>query len=98
MVVNDIEQLCKIITFQGFNQILEKHDSLDKALNGAKTWRELDFDELDFIETIMDMEAMFNISICDELSSVIENMEFFDFYKRIDIRRIRNEKLEQLGI
>lgn len=98
IAVNNLEQLCKIVTFQGFNEILDKHDALEKALNGAKTWRDLDYDDLDFVETIMDMETMFNIAIHDELASVLENMNFCDFYRKIDIRRIRNEKLEQLGI
>ena len=98
MVINDIEQLCKVVTFQGFNEILEQHDALEKALNGAQTWRDLDYDDLDFIETIMDMEKMFNIAIDDELASVMENMKFSDFYQKIDVRKIRNDKLEQLGI
>jgi len=98
MVINDIEQLCKVVTFQGFNEILEQHDALEKALNGAQTWRDLDYDDLDFIETIMDMEKMFNIAIDDELASVMENMNFGDFYQKIDVRKIRNDKLEQLGI
>ena len=98
MVINDIEQLCKVVTFQGFNEILEKHDALEKALNGAQTWRDLDYDDLDFVETIMDMETKFNISIDDELASVMENMNFGDFYQKIDVRKIRNDKLEQLGI
>ena len=98
MIINSVEELCKVVTFQGFNEILEKHDALEKALNGAKTWRDLDYDDLDFIETIMDMEKMFNITIDDELASVIENMKFSDFYSKIDVRKIRNDKLNQLGI
>jgi acyl carrier protein len=98
MVINDLEQLCKVVTFQGFNEILEKFGVLEKALNGAKTWRDLDYDDLDFVETIMIMEAKFNISIHDELASVLENMDFCDFYSKIDVRKIRNDKLEQLGI
>lgn len=98
MIVNSVEELCKVVTFQGFNEILEKHDALEKALNGAQTWRDLDYDDLDFVETIMDMETKFNISIDDELASVMENMNFGDFYQKIDVRKIRNDKLEQLGI
>ena len=98
MVVNNIEELCKVITFQGFNEILEKHGALDKAINGAKTWKELDYDDLDFIETIMDMEKMFNIVIDDEFAHKLQNMDFIDLYERINLRKIRNDKLEQLGI
>ena len=98
MIVNSVEELCKVVTFQGFNEILEQHDALEKALNGAQTWRDLDYDDLDFIETIMDMEKMFNIAIDDEHASVMENMKFSDFYQKIDVRKIRNDKLEQLGI
>jgi len=50
------------------------------------------------VETIIDIETKFNISINDELAAVLENMNFGDFYSKIDIRRIRNEKLERLGI
>jgi len=98
MIVNSVEELCKVVTFQGFNEILEKHDALEKALNGAQTWRDLDYDDLDFVETIMDMETKFNISIDDEVASVMENMKFSDFYSKIDVRKIRNDKLNQLGI
>ena len=98
MIVNSVEELCKVVTFQVFNEILEKHDALEKALNGAQTWRDLDYDDLDFVETIMDMETKFNISIDNELASVMENMNFGDFYQKIDVRKIRNDKLEQLGI
>lgn len=98
IVVNNIEELCKVVTYQGFNEILEKHDALEKALNGAKTWNDLDYDDLDFIETIMDMEKMFNIAIGDVFADKLQNMMFIDFYSKIDVRKIRNDKLEQLGI
>ena len=98
MAINDIEQLCKVVTFQGFNEILEQHDALEKALNGAKTWRDLDYDDLDFIETIMDMETKFNIAIGDEFADKLQNTDFIEFYSKIDVRKIRNDKLEQLGI
>jgi acyl carrier protein len=98
MVINDLEQLCKVVTYQGFNEILEKHDALEKALNGAKTWNDLDYDDLDFIETVMDMEKMFNIAIGDEFADKLQNTDFIDFYSKIDVRKIRNDKLNQLGI
>ena len=44
------------------------------------------------------METKFNISIDDEVASVMENMKFSDFYSKIDVRKIRNDKLNQLGI
>ena len=96
--INTLEELCKVVTYQGFNEILDKHDASEKALNGAKTWQDLDYDDLDFVETIMHMESKFNIAIHDELASVLENMNFCDFYSKIDVRKIRNDKLEQLGI
>lgn len=98
MVINNLEELCKVVTFQGFNEILEKHDALEEALNGAQTWDDLGYDDLDFIETIMDMESKFNIAIDDEFSDKLQNMMFIDFYSKIDVRKIRNDKLEQLGI
>jgi acyl carrier protein len=98
MVINNLEELCKVVTFQGFNEILEKHDALEEALNGAKTWDDLGYDDLDFIETIMDMEKMFNIAIDDEFGDKLQNMMFIDFYDKIDVRKIRNDKLNQLGI
>jgi acyl carrier protein len=98
MIINSLEELCKVVTFQGFNEILEKHDALDKALNGAKTWDDLGYDDLDFIETIMDMESKFNIAIGDEFADRLQNTDFIDFYSKIDVRKIRNDKLEQLGI
>jgi acyl carrier protein len=98
MIVNSLEELCRIVTYQGFNEILDKHDALEKALNGAKTWNDLDYDDLDFIETIMDIEKDFDIQISDDFADKIQNMDFIDFYSKIDIRKIRNDKLEQLGI
>jgi hypothetical protein len=47
MIINSLEELCKVVTFQGFNEILEKHDALEEALNGAKTWDDLGYDDLD---------------------------------------------------
>jgi acyl carrier protein len=98
MIVNNIEELCKVVTYQGFNEILDKYGALQKALNGAKTWRDLDYEDLDFIETIMDMEKMFNIAIGDEFADKLQNTDFIEFYSKIDVRKIRNDKLEQLGI
>ena len=98
MIVNSLEELCEVVTFQGFNELLEKHDALEEALNGAKTWDDLGYDDLDFIETIMDMEKMFNIAIDDEFGDKLQNMMFIDFYSKIDVRKIRNDKLNQLGI
>ena len=98
MIINSLEELCKVVTFQGFNEILEKHDALEEALNGAKTWDNLGYDDLDFIETIMDMESKFNIAIGDEFADRLQNTDFIDFYSKIDVRKIRNDKLEQLGI
>jgi acyl carrier protein len=98
MLINDIEELYDVITYQGFNKILDKFDALEKALNGAKTWEDLNYDDLDFIETIMEMEINFNITISDEVISILENMNFSDFYSKINLRKIRNDKLEKLGI
>jgi acyl carrier protein len=98
MIINSVEELCKVVTYQGFNEILDKHDALEKTLNGAQTWGDLGYDDLDFVETIMDMETKFNISIDDEFVDKLQNMKFIDFYSKIDIRKIRNDKLEQLGI
>lgn len=98
MIVNSLEELCKVVTYQGFNEILDKHDALEKALNGAKNWDDLGYDDLDFIETIMDMESKFNITIGDEFANKLQNTDFIDFYSKIDVRKIRNDKLDQLGI
>ncbi len=97
-IIDNFDKLCKIVTYQGFNEILSQHGALEKALNGGQTWFDIGYDDLDFVETIMDMEIKFNITIDDDFSNTLLNMKFSDFYDEINLIKIRNDKLNQLGI
>jgi hypothetical protein len=46
----------------------------------------------------MDIEKDFDIHIPDDLVDVIENTNFYEFYNNISIARIRQDKLNKLGI
>ena len=96
-MIEDINKLYEVITPQGINEILDKYDALDKV-DTAVTWFDLNFDDLDCVEFIMNTEAKYNISIDDNLAEQILKMNFSDFYARLNISKIRNDKLNDLGI
>ena len=55
-------------------------------------------DDLDFIEMIMDFEKDFDIQIPDAFVEIIENTSFYEFYTQVSLARIREDKLNELGI
>jgi acyl carrier protein len=96
-MIKDINNLYEVINSQGINEILSKYDALDK-IDNAITWFDLNFNDLDCIEFIMKVEVKYNISINDDLVEQILKMDFSDFYARLNISKIRNDKLNDLGI
>jgi acyl carrier protein len=96
-MIKDINKLYEVINTQGINEILDKYDALDKV-DTAVTWFDLNLDDLDCVEFIMNTEAKYNISIDDNLAEQILKMNFSDFYARLNISKIRNDKLNDLGI
>lgn len=97
MKIKELSKLYDVIDPQGINEILDKYDALDKV-DHAVTWQDLNFDDLDEVEFIMKVEARYSIDIDDELAQKIIDMRFSDFYYRLNISKIRNDKLNDLGI
>ena len=60
----------------------------------AKTFEELGFDTIDFIEMIMDIEKILGCHISDDCAELIEEMNPNDLTKRAR----RQKKLDDLGI
>lgn len=46
----------------------------------------------------MNFEKDLDIKIPDDLVGVIENWSFYEFYKSVSIAKIRQDKLDKLGI
>lgn len=97
MTIKELYKLYEVISTQGINEILDKYDALDKV-DHAVTWQDLNFDDLDRVEFIMNVEAKYSIAIDNELAQKILDMNFNDFYYRLNISKIRNDKLNDLGI
>jgi hypothetical protein len=46
----------------------------------------------------MNFEKDFDITIPDDFVNVIENTSFYEFYRQVSLARIREDKLNDLGI
>lgn len=101
MIINDIKQIQDLL--------ISKHGYFDTMLSnfGVKlneitandtTWHSVGMDDLDCVEMIMNFEKDFDIQIPDAFMNVIENTNFYEFYKAVSIAKIRQDKLNQLGI
>ena len=106
MIINNVKELQDLLICKPgyFDSILEKFSIKNgiKKPNDIKpdnsTWYSVGIDELDFIEMIMDIEKDFDIQIPDDLVDVIENTNFYEFYKAVSLAKIRQDKLNELGI
>jgi acyl carrier protein len=101
MIINDINQLQELLVSKPgyFDSILEKFSiKLDEITADNVSWGSTGMDDLDFIEMIMDIEKDFDIQIPDDLVDAIENTNFYEFYNNVSIARIRQDKLNKLGI
>jgi len=104
MIINNVKELQDLLICKPgyFDSILEKFSiKLDDIKPDNSTWYSVGIDELDFIEMIMDIEKDFDIQIPDDLVDVIENTnfyEFYEFYKAVSLAKIRQDKLNELGI
>jgi acyl carrier protein len=102
MIINNINQLQELLRSKPsyFEHTMEDRFSIkiDEITPDNITWYSLGMDELDFIEMIMDIEKDFDIQIPDDLVDVIENTNFYEFYNNVSIARIRQDKLNKLGI
>ena len=102
MIINDINQLQeRLVSKPGyFEHTMEDRFSIkiDEITADNVSWDSIGMDDLDFIEMIMDIEKDFDIQIPDDLVDTIENTNFYEFYNNVSIARIRQDKLNKLGI
>ena len=101
MIINDIKKLQdKLISKHGyFDTMLSNFGvKLNEITTNDTTWHSVGMDDLDCVEMIINFEKDFDIQIPDAFMSVIENTNFYEFYKSVSIAKIRQDKLNQLGI
>ena len=101
MIINDIKQIQDLlISKHGYfdNMLSNFGVKLDEITENDTTWHSVGMDDLDCVEMIMNFEKDFDIQIPDDFMNVIENTNFYEFYKAVSIAKIRQDKLNQLGI
>lgn len=101
MIINNVKQLQDLIVSKPgyFDSILDKFSiKPDDITADNVTWYSVGMDELDWVEMIMELEKDLDIQIPDELVGVLENWSFYEFYKSVSIAKIRQDKLDELGI
>ena len=101
MIINNIKQLQDILISRPgyFDTMLSNFGvKLDEITPDNVSWGSIGMDDLDCIEMIMNFEKDFDIEIPDDLMNVIENTNFYEFYSKVSIARIREDKLNELGI
>ena len=101
MIINNIKQLQDILISRPgyFDTMLSNFGvKLNEITANDTTWHSVGMDDLDCVEMIMNFEKDFDIQIPDAFMNVIENTNFYEFYKAVSIAKIRQDKLNQLGI
>lgn len=100
MIVDNIQDLITILRSKPgyFDKTLETFNALDEITPNNFSWGSTGMDDLDFVEMIMNFEKDFDITIPDNLVGVIENYSFYEFYTQVSLARIREDKLNDLGI
>jgi acyl carrier protein len=101
MIVDNIQDLITIIRSKPgyFDNMLDHFNAqFDELTPDNVSWGSTGMDDLDFIEMIMDFEKDFDIEIPDDFVEVIENTSFYEFYRQVSLARIREDKLNDLGI
>lgn len=101
MIINSVKQLQDLLISRPgyFDTMLSNFGvKLDEITANDTTWYSVGMDDLDCVEMIMNFEKDFDIQIPDAFMNVIENTNFYEFYKAVSIAKIRQDKLNQLGI
>jgi acyl carrier protein len=102
MKIDNIQDLVNILRSKPgyFDNMLEDKFSikLDDLTPDNVTWGSIGMDDLDSVEMIMEFEKYFDIEIPDDLMNSIEDTNFYEFYSKVSIARIREDKLNELGI
>lgn len=100
--MNNIQDLITLLRSNPgyFDNMLHSKFSvqLDEITKDNATWGSVGMDDLDCVEMIMNFEKDFDIQITDDFMSVIESTNLYEFYKQVSIARIREDKLNELGI
>jgi acyl carrier protein len=100
MIINNIQDLITLLRSKPgyFDKTLETFNTLDEITPDNVSWGSTGMDDLDFVEMIMNFEKDFDITIPDDFVNVIENTSFYEFYRQVSLARIREDKLNDLGI
>jgi acyl carrier protein len=100
MIVDNVQDLITVLRSKPgyFDKMLEDFNTLDKITPDNVKWYSTGMDDLDFVEMIMNFEKDFDITIPDDFVNVIENTSFYEFYRQASLVRIREDKLNDLGI
>lgn len=101
MIVDNIQDLITVIRSKPgyFDNMLDHFNAqFDELIPDNVSWGSTGMDDLDFIEMIMNFERDFDITIPDDFVNVIENTSFYEFYRQVSLERIREDKLNELGI
>lgn len=100
MIINNIQDLINVIRSKPgyFDKTLEDFNALDEITPDNVSWGSTGMDDLDFVEMIMNFEKDFDITIPDDFVNVIESTSFYEFYRQVSLARIREDKLNDLGI
>jgi acyl carrier protein len=101
MIVDNIQDLITVIRSKPgyFDNMLDHFNAqFDELTPDNVSWGSTGMDDLDFVEMIMNFEKDFDITIPDDFVNVIENTSFYEFYRQVSLARIREDKLNDLGI
>ena len=95
MTIKTIEQLVTLLLPKTFSDMITEHiDEVFEWDFSAKTFAEMNVDDLDLIETIMNIEKVYDCEITDDLGEKILSENPQPLMKSY----LRNSRLEELGI
>lgn len=95
MTIKTIEQLVTLLHPKTFSDMICEHiDDVFEWDYNAKTFAEMDVDDLDLIETIMNIEKKYDCEIPDDLGEKILTENPQPLMKSY----LRNLRLEEIGI
>jgi acyl carrier protein len=101
MIINSVKELQDLlISKHGYfdNMLSNFGVKLDEITPDNVSWGSIGMGDLDCVEMIMNFEKDFDIQIPDDFMNVIENTNFYEFYSKVSIAKIRHDKLNKLGI
>jgi acyl carrier protein len=95
MTIKTIEQLVTLLQPKTFNDMVREHLDNDFEWDyNAKTFNEMNVDDLDMVEVIMNIEKEYDCEIPDDLGDYMFSMD-----PQLLMRSyIRNKRIEELGL